>query len=97
MDYTLIGAIALSVAATLALVFAYHHMKTPAAVAAAEKKLEDYADAELVKLAGDIVAYLSDTTPAQQQIADGQAALARQAQLLAQIQTKFATAKITAA
>jgi len=97
MDYTTLGIIALTIAGTLAAIFALRNVKAPAAVIAVEKKVEDYTHAETVKLVGSLLDHLGDTSPAQAKIASGQAEIAAQAQLLAAIKARVAAAGLSAA
>ncbi len=67
------------------------------AFALVRANLEAFEHAELVKLAGAIMDHLADTSAAEKQIKDGQAAMASQAQLLVAVQARVAAARISAA
>ena len=61
---------------------------------AAEKRVEDYTDSEIVKLTGSLVARLSDTSSELQAKADADATIARKAALLARVQAVTSTATV---
>lgn len=71
--------------------------KAESAVIALGSNLEAYTHAELVKLVGLIMDHIADTSTAQAQIKGGQTAMATQAQFLAAIQARVASAHISAA
>lgn len=97
MDFAQIALILLAVVAGIVLVKVIERVKTPAAIAAVEKKVEDYTHAEAVKLVGALLDHLGDTSPAQAKIAAGQAEMAAQAQLLTAIKARVAAASLSAA
>lgn len=65
--------------------------------AAAEKRVEDYSDSEIVKLTGSLVARLADTSEQIQAKADADATIARKTALLARIQAVTSTAAVKTA
>lgn len=60
---------------------------------AVEKRVEDYADDEVVKLTAKLVARLADTSDQEQIKSDADAVIARRGQLLARVQATVAAAK----
>jgi hypothetical protein len=83
---------------TLAVVFVLWRIvekwSPSAAVVKVEKRLEDYADDELLKLVDDIMTRLADNSGHAQAIASAQAATARQADILAKVKAKVAAATL---
>lgn len=99
MQFTLLQvvAIALILVAVLLIAQAWirRHPNAPIVreVDAAEKKIEQYTDAEITRLAASLVARLTDTAAEAQAKADADAAIVRKAQLLGKIQTIVANAR----
>lgn len=90
-------------AAVLAWGLAHYHagQKVSAIVAkvkgeavAVERRLEDYTDAEIVKLTGSLVARLADTSTELQAKADADATMARKAALLSRVQAAVSAATV---
>jgi len=71
--------------------------KAETTLSALGSNLEAYSHAELVKLVGLIMDHIADTSSAQAMVKNGQTAMATQAQFLAAVQARVASAHISAA
>lgn len=100
MQFTLLQLVAaVLVAIALLLVFQVWRRRNPnapilAETRAVEKRVEDYTEAEIAKLAAGLIGRLTDTTVESQMHAEANASAQRKALLLGKIQAIVANAKM---